>query len=96
MFMFTYYFRIGHSWSSQPGCDSEAIAALFRKKHDISLADLAALAALLENMVHSEADVRLAAGIRRIRAGRAEQCGVWKHTLRRYVVRVYPLVTSKY
>lgn len=39
----------------------EAIAALFRKKHDISLADLAALAALLENMVHSEADVRLAA-----------------------------------
>lgn len=39
----------------------EAIAALFRKKNDISLADLAALAALLENMLHSEADVRLAA-----------------------------------
>lgn len=39
----------------------KAIAALFREKNDISLADLAALAALLENMVHSEADVRLAA-----------------------------------
>ena len=46
----------------QPGSDSEAIAALFREKNDISLADLAALAALLENMVHSEADVRPAEG----------------------------------
>ena len=46
----------------QPGSDSEAIAALFREKNDISLADLAALAALLENMVHSEADVCPAEG----------------------------------
>eukprot|EP00435_Cladocopium_sp_Y103_P006293 s3560_g2.t1 len=39
----------------------EAVTALFRQKSEISLADLATLAALLENMVHSEADVRLAA-----------------------------------
>jgi len=42
----------------------EAVTALFQQhldKHGLNLKDLATLGALLENMVHSEADVRLAA-----------------------------------